>query len=95
MPPARARAGGLMMDDVVLANNALRIHIRWCKTDVLGHGEWGPLHSVQSPVCPISVISEFLACRTQGSHFVVRGRVSGLAISMSISVKKVFGARGG
>lgn len=61
VPLARDRARGLMVDDVVLANNALRIHIRRSKTKVLGWGEWVPLHSVQGPACQISVVSEFLA----------------------------------
>lgn len=68
--PARARAGGLMMNDV-LANNALHIQIRWSKMYVLGRSEWVPLHSVQGPACPVSVISEILAYRTQGCQFLV------------------------
>lgn len=61
VPPSRARDGGLLADDVVLANSALRIRIRRSKTDVLGRGEWVPLHGFQGPVCPVRVVSEFMA----------------------------------
>lgn len=71
VPPARDRAGGLMVDDVVLANDALRIRIRRSKTDVLGRGEWVPLHRVQGLACPVSSVSDYLNYRSQGSQFLV------------------------
>lgn len=37
--PSRVKAGGLLKYDVVLANEAVRLHIRKSKTDVFGFGE--------------------------------------------------------
>lgn len=50
--PSRSRPGGLLADDVVSANQVLRIRIRRSKTDVLGRGEWIPLRSIQAPYAP-------------------------------------------
>lgn len=95
VPPARARAGGLMMDDVVLANNSLRIRIRRSKTDVLGRGEWVPLHSVQGPACPVSVVASFLSCRAEGLHFLVHADGSPVTrFQFQLVLKKCLGHAG-
>lgn len=69
--PSRVRSGGLLADDMVLSNRALQVRIRRSKTDVLGHGEWIPLHKVSCPVCPVRVVSEWLGCRALGQLFLI------------------------
>lgn len=71
VPLSRVRSGGLLAEDVVLQNEAVRIRIRKSKTDVLGRGAWVPLHKVQGPVCPVRVVTEFLSSRVQGRSFLV------------------------
>lgn len=71
VPPSRVRPGGLQGDDVVLANDAIRIRIRRSKTDVLGRGEWIPLQRVGGTACPVSVVSQYLEVRARGVSFLV------------------------
>lgn len=71
VPLSRVRPGGLLADDVLLQNDAVRVRIRRSKTDVLGRGSWVPLHGVQGPVCPVKVVANFVARRSQGAHFLV------------------------
>lgn len=71
VPPARHRSGGLMVDDVVLANESLRVRIRRSKTDVLGRGEWVPLHAVMGPACSVRAVGDYLSCRQGDLQFLV------------------------
>lgn len=71
VPPSRTRVGGLLEDDVVLANGSLRIRIRRSKTDTFGRGEWVPLHSVVGSACPVRAVSEYLQLRPSGRSFLV------------------------
>lgn len=88
VPPARSRPGGLLFEDVVIANNSLRIRISRSKTDVLGRGAWVPLRRVQGPVCPVGVISQFLVIRSPGRHFLVHEDSSPLSRYQFSSVFK-------
>lgn len=69
--PSRNRLGGLLPDDVVLANGAVRVRIRRSKTDIFGRGEWIPLHQVGGRACPVSAIEGYMAIRKEGPVFLV------------------------
>lgn len=71
VPPSRARARGLLEDEVVLSNGSLRVRIRRSKTDVLGQGEWLPLHGVVGSACPVQAVSEYLQLRPPGPSFLL------------------------
>lgn len=71
MPPSRTQVGGLGEDDVMLSNGALRVRVRCSKTDVFGHGEWLPLHSVVGSACPVRAVSDYLQIRLPGLSFLL------------------------
>lgn len=68
-----------MVDDVLLANGAVRLRIRRSKTDVLGQGAWVPLHAVPGPACPVTAVAEFLTYRRGVGHFLVHEDGSSLS----------------
>lgn len=71
VPPSRARGGGLLSDDAVLANGALRIRIRRSKTDLFGRDEWVPLHGVSGLACPVQAVGDYLALCPPCLNFLV------------------------
>lgn len=71
VPPSRVGGGGLLSDDVILANGALRVRIRRSKTDIFGRGEWVPLHGVSGLACPVRAVGDYIALRPPGVHFLV------------------------
>lgn len=77
-----------MVEDVVLANGALRIQISRSKTDVLGRGEWVPLHAVAGAACSVRAVGEFLACRQGDRHFLSHGDGSAVSRFQFQSVMK-------
>lgn len=68
---AKGRPGGLLWDDVVLGERAVRLRIRKSKTDVYGKGAWVLLKAVPGPSCPFTLVSAFKALGQRGSNFLV------------------------
>lgn len=60
VPPSRGKSGGLVADDVILANGAIHIQIRRSKTGVFANGEWIPFLHVMSAACA-SLLSSILS----------------------------------
>ncbi|XP_069838462.1 uncharacterized protein [Dendropsophus ebraccatus] len=71
LPPSKHKPGGLLYEDVVVANDVLRIRVRSSKTDQFGRGAWLPIRQVQGSLCPVQQVSDYLALRPAGSHFFV------------------------
>lgn len=66
--PSRSWLCGLLKDNVVIANGAIRI--RCSKTDGYSRGEWILLHNVNGPACPVWSVSEYLSFRMGGKYFL-------------------------
>lgn len=60
VPSSQARDGGVLSDDMVLANGSLRVCIRRSKTDTFRRGEWVPLHGVSGLACPVREVAVIL-----------------------------------
>ncbi|KAM4045102.1 uncharacterized protein ACNLHF_008919 isoform 3-T3 [Anomaloglossus baeobatrachus] len=67
---SKLRPGGLLHNDVVLSNGTVQMRIRRSKTDQGGLGSWVVLQPVQGHTCPLRIITEYLACRTEGQVFL-------------------------
>lgn len=59
--PSQSRVGGLVFEDVLLSNGALRIRIQRSKTNVFGRGVWLPIQAVNGEVCPVRAVSNYLS----------------------------------
>ncbi|XP_044158602.1 uncharacterized protein LOC122944427 isoform X1 [Bufo gargarizans] len=67
--PSASRNGGLLVSDVILSNNALRVRVRCSKTDQLGKGVWLPILPVASGACPVKLVGEYMSLRVSGGNF--------------------------
>ncbi|XP_075202254.1 uncharacterized protein LOC142304102 [Anomaloglossus baeobatrachus] len=67
---SKLRPGGLLHNDVVLSNGTVQMRIRRSKTDQGGLGSWVVLQPVRGHTCPLRIITEYLACRTEGQVFL-------------------------
>lgn len=61
--------GGLQDDDVLVANDVLRICIRHSNTDTFVRGTWITIRGVDVSACPVHAASEFLSIRMDCSNF--------------------------
>ncbi|CAJ0967929.1 unnamed protein product [Ranitomeya imitator] len=57
------KPGGLQQNDVSFRNGSIQIRIRRSKTDYLGNGLLFPLFSIAGWVCPIHLVTQYLAIR--------------------------------
>lgn len=62
--------GGLFADDVVVFNGTLRVRITHSKMDIFWRGEW-PIYAVMDNVCPVHVVTDYLAVSILGNSFLV------------------------
>lgn len=70
VPPSRFSLGGLLVEDVVVCSDSLRIRLRTSKTDQMGQGSWVHLRAVQGEVCPFRLVTVFLGFRSSGDRFL-------------------------
>ncbi|XP_044134425.1 uncharacterized protein LOC122926964 [Bufo gargarizans] len=86
LPPSGKKPGGLLFQDVVCGNGALRVLVRRSKTDQFGRGVWIPLHQVAGVACPVRLVSAYCAARVGGTNFFTHQDVSPLTKFQFVSV---------
>ena len=71
--PSRLRAGGLMQEDVWIAEDKVGIRLRRSKTDQRGRGVDVVLFSLPGArVCPVAAVKAFLGVRPEGGGPLLR-----------------------
>ncbi|XP_077152553.1 uncharacterized protein LOC143816266 isoform X1 [Ranitomeya variabilis] len=62
--------GGLINEDLVICNEALRIRVRKSKCDPTGRGTWVLVKSSDGPVCPLNVVKRYTGMKGAGRFFL-------------------------
>lgn len=70
VPPSKFKHRGLRLDNIILGNGSVRLHIRRSKTNVFAFGEWVPLSAEGGSACTVYLVSFFLGVRATGDHFL-------------------------
>ncbi|CAJ0933131.1 unnamed protein product [Ranitomeya imitator] len=89
------KPGGLQQNDVFFCNGGIRIRIWRSKTDYLGSGLSFPLFSIAGPVCPINLVTQYLAIKPDSPSFFVHKDGSPLTRFQLLAVlRRILGVLG-
>ncbi|CAN2391322.1 hypothetical protein PRIEUP_LOCUS1361 [Pristimantis euphronides] len=88
VPCSKCKPGGLLVSDVMVVDNVVKVCVRKSKTDSRGRGSWLSIHSTGGGLCPVAIVHQFVLLRVQGKSFLVHADGAPLTRFQVVSVFK-------
>ncbi|CAN2387996.1 hypothetical protein PRIEUP_LOCUS14722 [Pristimantis euphronides] len=88
VPCSKGKPGGLLVSDVMVVDNVVKVCVRKSKTDSRGRGSWLSIHSTGGGLCPVAIVHQFVLLRAQGKSFLLHADGAPLTRFQVVSVFK-------